>query len=171
MFIAHKREDDGTEQSVKEHLEGTAKQAAGFAKSFHAEKFGYLVGLCHDLGKYSPEFQRRIAGENIRADHSTAGAQWVNTRKPMMGKLLAFCIAGHHGGLPNGGTTADDGESNTLNGRLKKDVKDFSCYENEMNLEKHLELAKLPIKPIKGKGFSISFFVRMLYSCLVDGDY
>ena len=34
-----------------------------------------------------------------------------------------------------------------------------------------LILAKPNIQPLNKGGFSISFFIRMLYSCLVDADY
>lgn len=57
-YIAHK--NDGREQSVKEHLEGTAKLAGAFAAKFDKEEWGYCCGMLHDIGKYSKEFQRKI---------------------------------------------------------------------------------------------------------------
>lgn len=44
MYLAHITED-GREQSVKEHLENTAKKAADFAEPFHQEKHTYMAGL------------------------------------------------------------------------------------------------------------------------------
>ena len=40
-YIAHKKED-GSEQTVIEHLSGTAELCAKFAKSFGAEETGRL---------------------------------------------------------------------------------------------------------------------------------
>ncbi|MCX6636948.1 MAG: CRISPR-associated endonuclease Cas3'', partial [Acidobacteria bacterium] len=81
-YIAHRRESDGTPQSVKEHVQGVAELAAGFAGRLGLAKHGELIGLLHDLGKYSKAFQDYIsegetADESGKVDHSTAGAQFV----------------------------------------------------------------------------------------------
>ena len=83
-----------------------------FAEAFGARDWGCLAGLWHDIGKYSAEFQDmlRAAEDNDahietkpgRVDHSTAGAQHVSKLLGNKGKLLAYAIAGHHGGLPDG---------------------------------------------------------------------
>lgn len=73
-YLAHI--DGKREQSIKEHLEGTAVLAAEFAKSFRKEQWGYCAGMLHDIGKYSEAFQERIRGNNTnQVDHSTAGAK------------------------------------------------------------------------------------------------
>ena len=73
-YIAHK--DGEREQSVKEHLEGTAERAGEFAEKFGKREWGYCCGMLHDIGKYSKEFQRKIQeNTNERVDHATAGAQ------------------------------------------------------------------------------------------------
>ena len=48
-YIAHK--DNYREQSVKEHLYGTADKAAEFADKFGKADWGYCCGLLHDIGK------------------------------------------------------------------------------------------------------------------------
>ncbi|MBI4668136.1 MAG: CRISPR-associated endonuclease Cas3'' [Elusimicrobia bacterium] len=64
-LFAHSREGLPKEQwhSLEDHLSGTAKLAAEFASAFSSREWGYLAGLWHDLGKYRPEFQKRLAGE------------------------------------------------------------------------------------------------------------
>ena len=57
--IAHTSED-GRYQLLRDHLMGTATRAAEFAAAFGCGEWGYLAGLWHDLGKFSPEFQRYI---------------------------------------------------------------------------------------------------------------
>ncbi|ADG82739.1 CRISPR-associated helicase/endonuclease Cas3 [Thermincola potens] len=154
---------------LKRHLEDTAQLASVFAGSFGAEKLGYLAGLLHDIGKYSKEFQRRLEGDKIRVDHSTAGAIESDKRYGVYGKILAYVIAGHHCGLPDWGSVADE---TSLESRLKKEsLPDYSAYMNEINLMEPEELV-FPIKkaPV-GCGFSAQFFIRFLYSSLVDADF
>lgn len=105
-YISHRR-NDGAEQSVCEHLCGTATLAHTFACEFGAENLAKVTALFHDIGKYSTEFQRRIRGQDIRVDHSTAGARelasnytWGCGLKQAL-KLLALAAVGHplHGGV------------------------------------------------------------------------
>lgn len=60
-------------QTVKDHLEGTA----ALAEKFAIQELKPLVrnsGLLHDIGKYQPDFQKRIRGSHIKVDHSSSGA-------------------------------------------------------------------------------------------------
>jgi len=121
-FVARYRRSDGTPQSLAEHLESTSRLASGFAAKVGLSSLGQLMGLLHDLGKYSGAFQSYIksaqgkiepededyvdaARAKGRIDHSTAGAQYVWEKKggsqlrQMALELLALCIASHHSGL------------------------------------------------------------------------
>lgn len=169
-YFAHKNEDGLKRQLVKEHLDGVAGLAADFADVFHARQCGYFIGELHDIGKYTLEFQNRLFHNGHRIDHSTAGAQEVHKNGTYL--WAEYCIAGHHGGIPDGGTSADTKEEGTLYGRLKKDqLPDYSDYMKEVSIEsiKPTEMPRLTITD-RG-GFTLSFFIRMLYSCLVDGDF
>lgn len=169
-FIAH-RTEDGREQTIKEHLQGTADRAAAFAAIFGQEKLGRLAGFIHDVGKYTPLFQRRIRGENVEADHSTAGGYELMKLGLMP---LAYCVMGHHGGLPDGGKKVDTAEKGTLMGRIlriresRTPDMDYSAFQKEIILEK---TAWAPPKLLLKGGFTVSFWIRMLYSCLVDADF
>lgn len=101
-MIAHINEV-GEKQTVKEHLEGTAKLAETFASNFDCGEMGYFCGILHDIGKYSEEFQRRINDpeHNRKVDHSTAGAIIAMQKK---NPPAAMAIAGHHSGLLDGGS-------------------------------------------------------------------
>lgn len=79
---------------------------------------------------------------------------------------VAFAIAGHHSGLPDGGSKSDTMDSPTLCGRLKKPVEDCDLWKSEVNLP-----SSVTRPPIAQDGFSVSFYTRMLYSCLVDADF
>lgn len=169
MYLAHKNPDDGTEQSVLQHRQGTVALAERFANRFGDGEYGRICAWLHDAGKYTEAFQKRIRGANIHVDHSTAGAQIVHKMIPGMGMWLAYCIAGHHGGLPNGGNPTDTQAEVTLSGRLKRNVEDYSAFYDENTLPPLPQ--KQPFQPLYKAGFSVSFFIRMVYSCLVDADY
>lgn len=171
VHIAHIRED-GKIQSVFDHLTGTAKLASEFADSFSCKDFGYICGLAHDIGKYSKKFQDRIQGQPVTADHSTAGAIECNKKIKGYGILLSYCTAGHHTGLPDGGSKADTTDEPTLYGRLKRsNLPDYSNYKNYIDRNNITIPSHLPIKPVERIGFSLSFFIRMIFSCLVDADF
>ncbi len=165
-YLAHK--DFNREQTVYDHLTGTAKHAESFANPFGAGNFAKIVALFHDIGKYSDNFQKRINGSKIQVDHSTAGAKLLyEYNKNGLGFIAAYCIAGHHGGLPDGGSRSQPCEGE-LHARLKKDVEDFSASLLELKPER--ALLNEPGTSITS-GFQVSFFIRMIYSCLVDADW
>ncbi|HCW80107.1 MAG TPA: CRISPR-associated helicase/endonuclease Cas3 [Ruminococcaceae bacterium] len=163
---AHIREDGAT-QTIEEHLENVAELAAKFARPFHAESMAYQCGLAHDIGKYSEKFQQHIWNGGERTDHSTAGAKEIIK---FCGIPAAYCIAGHHAGLLDGGGRFDSSEtSGTLWGRLNKKISNsYGIYKKYIRLQKP-ELP--PLTPLGHHGFTVSFFIRMLFSCLVDADF
>lgn len=120
--IAHVRESDKVRQTLAEHLRSVAELAGAFAAKAGLSRSGNLVGLLHDLGKYSKEFQDYIKSAqgfleqdhddfiDARAargkiDHSTAGAQHIWRHYEQRAKnlpyahILALCVASHHSGL------------------------------------------------------------------------
>ena len=60
ITIAHRRASDGTDQSVLSHLTEVGELASRFATKANLSDQGKLLGLLHDFGKYSEEFQRYI---------------------------------------------------------------------------------------------------------------
>lgn len=179
IYYGHTKEDPVTKivrpkeewQPLADHLYSVAGLAAERADKFGAGQLGRTAGLAHDLGKYSKEFQQRLEGKSIRVDHATAGAQAVAKRYGAVGKVLAYAVAGHHGGLPDGAK----GNEKNLPERLRKDcLPDYQTYAREIMLPELTadDLAKLPVPADKYmNGFSRAFFIRMLFSCLVDADY
>lgn len=167
-YLAHIAEDSG-EQTLKEHLTNVADLSAEFAKAFGCYDWGYCCGMLHDIGKYSKEFQQRLAGSDIRVDHSTAGAKLCYEIGGMYG-FLSYCIAGHHAGLPDTGEDSNTSTASTLKGRLKKNVKDYHAYKKEISVP---SLSNPPFNPNDAPNidFTLSTFIRMLYSCLVDADF
>jgi CRISPR-associated endonuclease/helicase Cas3 len=122
-YIAHVREN-GDRQWLRDHLWGVGAKASVSAAKIGLGSQGELIGLLHDLGKYSAAFQAYLGSatgilnqdededfvdaDRLRGkiDHSTAGAQmvWRELEKhgsvgPIIGQMLALCIASHHSGL------------------------------------------------------------------------
>ena len=163
LYFAHISEDQTRTQSVQDHLEGVAKLAGAFARPFGGEEQGFLAGMLHDIGKYSLAFQKRLEG-GPKVDHATAGAKEAFLLRQAE---VAFAIAGHHGGLPDGGGKNDSLDSGTLLGRMKKQLPPYEAWRQELHLPTTAPGGKKP--PLDN--FTESFYIRMLYSCLVDADY
>lgn len=168
-FVSHASED-GRIEKVADHLREVAEMAAEFARPFGADKWAYLAGMAHDIGKYSAKFQNRILREGRKVDHSTAGAYELYAQAGL--PLLSFCAAGHHGGLPDSGTLAEF-EGPTLMGRLRKaaqhDLPDYRAYAREIELPKAESVVFGNMTHFDP--FSFSFLTRMVFSCLVDADF
>jgi CRISPR-associated endonuclease/helicase Cas3 len=178
-YYAHTRGTDKADwQTVLQHLTGTAELARRLGADSGLAEFAATAAMLHDLGKYSPEFQRRLEG-GPKVDHATAGAKEIERLlrergQSMMGRLLAYCIAGHHGGLPDGGGPGDTEDDSTLAGRLKRPLKNYSAYAAEIDAAGLSAPQRFPasFRPIPGAaGFSVAFAARMIYSILVDADY
>jgi len=122
-FIAHRRKE-GDCQSLAQHLLEVSLLARGFSGKLGLGLAGELIGLMHDLGKYSHEFQQYLRSavglleqdkddeyvdpisKKGKVDHSTAGAQtiWEELVRQgqlgqIVGQMLALCLASHHSGL------------------------------------------------------------------------
>ena len=170
-FVSHVAED-GRIELVRDHLREVAEMAAEFARPFGAEGWAYAAGMAHDIGKYSPEFQNRILRGGRKVDHSTAGA--YELFEHLNAKLLAYCVAGHHGGLPDGGSSVDmDGGSTLLSridGARQGELPDYHAFADEVELPIAGKLAfRMPPDP--KDGFALAFLARMVFSCLVDADF
>ncbi|MCD1258064.1 CRISPR-associated helicase Cas3' [Paenibacillus athensensis] len=176
QYYAHRTDSANKEdwQTLKAHLEGVAKLAKEFAAQFGAGEWGWLVGMLHDVGKFSKEFQRRLEGERLSVDHATAGAQYLDERWKKLGanaarrRIASYVIAGHHAGLADYGTPASIGER-ALCRRLLKTIREYKmAFEQEMKLE--LNLPELQLGTSLHEGLQLSLFIRMIFSCLVDAD-
>lgn len=174
-YIAHINKANEI-QTIKQHSEKTAKLCRKFAIP-ELKSFMYNIGLFHDIGKYQDSFQKRINGSSIKIEHSICGAIELKNRYPLIiSKLMQYCIAGHHSGIPDGGFPNDTNDLSTLYGRLKRETEDYSDYEKELILEKlnEQELFQFFIQDCNNDMSKVidkyAFFTRYCFSCLVDAD-
>ncbi|UOO86660.1 CRISPR-associated helicase Cas3' [Neisseria arctica] len=166
--------DYATWQTLQSHAMNVGDMAAAFAAFFGAQEIARYTGQLHDVGKYTPEFNDRLHGGK-RVDHATAGAKIAVERfGDQAGKLMAFCVAGHHAGLANGDGEGDN--RRTLKQRLALPFDGKALHQLDPVWQQEIILPqKLSAPPLKAdahhKWFSYAFFTRMLYSCLVDADF
>lgn len=176
-YYAHSKKDQPPEnwQPLEEHLKNVADLAAKFAEPFGAQEWACLAGLWHDVGKATCPWQAYLRHANEvkdefsehyrgRVAHAIVGAQQLLLGSAAAGKLLAYCLAGHHGGLPNWDGTALASLKSKIAGPHGKP-------------EITLPTPEFPVKPPfdcrdpKRAGYQLQFFTRMLFSCLVDADF
>jgi CRISPR-associated endonuclease/helicase Cas3 len=142
FHLAHYRVVDAVSHGLNNHSVETSLFAKKFAAKIELDLIGELLGLLHDLGKYSFEFQcyiksavgllcpwdknyvdpKRYKG---KIDHSTAGAQWICRAlrdEVKIGKLAAeiisLCVLSHHSGLID---VFDIAGEDKFSARLNKD--------------------------------------------------
>lgn len=168
-------------QTLEDHSRHVAELAAEFATPFGSSETARLLGMLHDIGKARQSFQSYLMRQNGMDDgmsdssehsHSGAGACWVADRLKQIGSFLVYPLAGHHAGLTDWYTTAVGGAA--LEPRLASEKYQLKEHNLDDWVKGH-EAEWLRFRfAVPWKGFSprdASFWVRMLYSCLVDADF
>ncbi|MDS4015613.1 MAG: CRISPR-associated endonuclease Cas3'' [Candidatus Accumulibacter sp.] len=197
-FLAHVRSENGRviAHSLPAHLDAVAHLAAGFAAAFGAAPWGELAGRWHDLGKFRAGFQRyirqsgdadaHIEGRVASADktHSAAGALWAQAHLaavdrragPVIARVLAYLIAGHHSGLADW-----SGDNHSLHNRFARSETQQELLDTlaagpppellhppPASLPSLDDLLRYRDRDIPGR---FALWLRMLFSCLVDADF
>ena len=141
-YIAHRREKDEEIHWLSQHLAEVSKITGEFASKIGLQEQGEIIGLLHDIGKASQEFQLYIksavglinpdeddyvdaAVKKGKVDHSTAGAQLICRELSRDEKealftvqVLSMCLASHHSSLID--CISPDGKNVFLK-RMEKD--------------------------------------------------
>lgn len=183
-YYAHTRED-GERQTVKAHLIGVSKLADGFSVDL-LKPLAKKASRYHDIGKYALNFQKRLDDDKVKFSHAACGAiEYKNLadKNDCFAPLMEYCIAGHHTGLMDGGTVADNSDSPTLSGTLKRENEytgdnDYIAYTTEIDfatltqeertpLRNELRSAPNPTELIE----RYAFFTKYVFSCLTDADF
>ena len=146
-----------------------SEKAQTFAEPLGFATAAQLAGLLHDLGKYSKAFQEYLEGErpgSVETHHAVYGAALAFKRE-WLGP--AFAIAGHHAGLQNMSDMRElvCGEKYNAMNRLNLLVKGFEAELGEIPRE----LVEPEFAKCAKDTAVVEFYVRMLFSCLVDADF
>jgi CRISPR-associated endonuclease/helicase Cas3 len=162
-------------QKLEDHLKNVGDRAGQFADCFGSRSWGEMAGKHHDLGKGVAEWQAWLRRVNNVTDefapfysghvnHAIHGAKWLYHFSQETGKLLSYCIAGHHGGLPNWSGT----EQAALKSRLNYEIPRIPIAKGKPDFN---ETFPFDVSEPLRFGYQVQFFIRMIFSCLVDADY
>lgn len=166
-------------QPLEEHLREVSRMAGGFAAAFSSDDWAWNLGWLHDLGKATRAFQHYLKSSNGLDDpeydadgsfsnHASAGAALAHDRLGFQGRALAYALCGHHAGLP------DYRGAQTGNAALT-----VRLEEGRRNLTTILAFAAKVEARLRPMGCrppdfinkeNFHFWIRMLFSCLVDAD-
>lgn len=168
--------DGEKNQTLDHHIQGVEVKANKFASDFGCGLWGEILGDWHDLGKFTKAFQSYMLEGGARVEHAVVGGRYsveMFPDNPLRRLALQFCITCHHTGLQ---------DSTHIQERLIKAsglVSEAIRNAPEKLLQKELpEWPHWLIPPSATAGQSeidkwkrsLSFWIRMLHSCLVDGD-
>lgn len=163
-------------QPLEEHLKNVARLAADFARPFGGEEWAYLAGLWHDLGKYSNAFQAKLFAENGiekgfvgpagKVVHSEAGGHFASL-KGWKGadRVLSWLIMCHHTGLTD--FSPDNIGAKALKPKMRNPERSGQIIQS---VPPQIANQTKPSQIIPS-GADPAFFIRMLFSCLVDADF
>ncbi len=185
MRIAHvKRLSDNSWAEphwLDQHLNGTADLAASFAKKFDSEQWGRLLGLGHDTGKSTEKWQNylkivsgydeeaHLEGKSGKLDHSAPGAKLAEeVFGKGIGRVLSYCIAGHHAGMPDW-YPDEAGAHSSLSSRLSAAI----TNEIPVSIKETLMAEKKPNLPFQfgSDSIELALWIRLLFSTIVDADF
>jgi CRISPR-associated endonuclease/helicase Cas3 len=173
---AHSKEGVPQKQwhGLEDHLHDTAMRAEAFASKFDSGRWGWYAGLWHDLGKFCDAFQRKIRASSpdveaeapsSKVNHSSAGALRAMRDIPHDDGLpLAFVIAGHHSGLHD------------LEPHLKRRLSEKEHLEAAdrggatAEWTRVVDIPRFPSFVAEGDIYATEFWIRMLFSTLIDAD-
>lgn len=162
--------DDGEEkrgQELQDHLVQVSRLTSEFAARFGAAELGEFMGSCHDIGKAAESWQRYLRGQTSdKPDHRLAGALLAADKGP---HIAVLPLLGHHGGLPR------MSEFKIMSAEAREDEAVVAAMEAYRNSMSALDPDCLPDFIVSDSDHenrrACEFFVRMLFSALVDADY
>ena len=182
--------DGERKERVEEHLNLVAEYAGKYAGEIGYPNIGYIEGYFHDPGKFTRKFQEVLQRRAEKINHAIPGAailfsEFKNLiRDDYVRQVIYGLVKGHHAGLTgefdpefvedveetadaikNDFKWVEDGKENALSSREEYDrileflkSKDFPKPEEITGLRDFTETKKM-------------LLIRLLFSCLVDGDY
>lgn len=178
-FYAHSRGKNRSEwQTLDEHLQAVAEKARSFASVFNSGDWAWNAGWLHDLGKATNAFQSYLArcnelddseygADGSTSNHASAGAAFTEDRMRLSGRILAYLLSGHHAGLPDWDTNETGNAALVI--RLEEGRKNLATIQN-FAAQVQAQLRPLFKPPPFVKPENCHFWMRLLFSCLVDAD-
>lgn len=171
-YYAHTPNENGEWHCLDDHLKKVSELAKRFASKFGAGELAKWIGLWHDLGKTNPKFQDYLEAcqrneWHEKAPHAIWGAALAykivfhNTGDDRW-KEIALTIAGHHSSIDQPGSLSQRLEEKTMNNQAI--FQTIVEYAKELPSPPKVTLPELTRTQRE-------FFIRMVFSSLVDADY
>ena len=102
-YYAHTAKVNEENEKLLDHLQLTAKLAAANGSSFHNGKVCEQLGLLHDIGKRTENFQKVLEGTKTKQDHAIVAAIYYFAHglcsSKWLKRRLATIMAAHHSSL------------------------------------------------------------------------
>ena len=176
--LAHSANATGVPQTLRDHLLAVAKLASQFAQYLgeSAPNLAYVLGLFHDLGKATKDFQRYLElasrGRPAKtAPHSVWGALILCEYLQECGfPLASLPVLGHHAGLKEPGAAAllfkDAAE------KEPEKLQEVATFFAQLLARIHAPVPE--IQPLRQGSASANrsheLYLRLLLSALIDAD-
>lgn len=183
MEFYSRKNMNGDLEILENHLKRTSELAQEFAQEFNNEKIGKILGLIHDVGKRTENFQKVLSGKLTKIDHAIVGGILLNNinycKSKKIREILSNIVSSHHSNLdtlrnlniptfdPELDITTEHKQYSVSSKKEFEEILNF--IQNEKLLEKINKDEYFDIKDMSKN--EIMFYTRMLFSCLVDADY
>lgn len=178
MYFSRSENSKGEKEPLELHLEKVKMLCSEFAGEFGESIAGSWIGVLHDMGKASENFQMILEGTKHHMNHEAAGAYilWKYAHH-----MLSRVIYAHHKGL-KWDIEQQLKDSFNIKGCTDLNNRQFTVSGAD-EYKKAFEYVKKSVgfpkeKPIvkenthcKNKNISSMLHIRMLLSCLADADY
>ena len=189
FYLAHYRAADATRHSVKTHSVETSVFTKRFTSKIGLDLIGELLGLLHDFGKYSFEYQcyiksavgllcpgdkyyvdaKRLRG---KIDHSTAGAQWIWEAlgdevkiNKLAVEIVSLCVLSHHSGLID---VFDIAGEDKFSARLDKNFTLTHYFEAQEKIDHSISARITELIKTEGKNDQLRNFVSKVHGFYRD---
>ncbi|MBX3423672.1 MAG: CRISPR-associated endonuclease Cas3'' [Pirellulaceae bacterium] len=166
---------DAVPELLRDHTNEVAAKAAQFGALFGCVDQARATAILHDLGKYSPQFQRRLFDPREKGrDHWAIGAMLAAKLGKRFGELPALCIEGHHVGL---GLCESHGDFiKRVSQQMSENPDRFTTVDGKAVLDAFradgFELPKFNSGFVNRHDYVGDMLdTRMLFSTLVDSDF
>lgn len=171
-YYAKSENNFGHKELLIDHLKKVSELCAEYGKDFEEEELCRQLGLLHDAGKCTNLFQDVLCGKEKGVNHSLLGGQLMLKKN----NIIPCVLTGHHTELDLLKTRknlmslkegcpldADNLKIAYPNKDEKRILTDFLKLENFLSFH--------PMIDASYTNNELMFFIRMIYSCLVDADF